>query len=123
MDAVTTSTMGLEAALAAPAPFVGLRRRFYRAIVADPASRFSSYTSIRSQNPEGRRDNERNYKTMTLREILALPVSELAAPEGSHLFLWTSGPFLPRPLKMIEEWGFKYSTRCFTWLKTSRKWD
>jgi len=122
MDAVATTT-GLEAALAAPAPFVGLWRRHYAAIAADPASHFSSYTAIQSQNPRSRRDNERHYKTMAFGELAALPVRELAAPEGCHLFLWTSGPFLPQALRLIEAWGFRYSTRCFTWLKTKRGWD
>jgi hypothetical protein len=46
-----------EAALAAPAPFVELRRGFYGAIAVDPASHFSSYTAIQSTNPSSRRDN------------------------------------------------------------------
>ena len=122
MDAVVTDT-GLEAALAAPEPFVGLRRAYYGAIAVDPASHFSSYTAIQSQNPSSRRDNERHYRTMTFDELAALPVRDLAAPTGCHLFVWTSGPFLPQALRLIEAWGFKYSTRCFTWLKTKRSWD
>jgi N6-adenosine-specific RNA methylase IME4 len=123
MDAVTTSTLGLEAALAAPAPFVGLRRGYYGAIAIDPASRFKSYGSIQSQNPSSRRDNERHYKTMSFAELAALPVKELAASTGCHLFTWTSGPFVPQALELIEAWGFKYSTRAFTWLKTKRGRD
>jgi len=123
MDAVTTNTMGLEAVLAAPAPFVGLQRAYYGAIAIDPASRFKSYTAIQSQNPSSRRDNERHYRTMSFAELAALPVKELAAPTGCHLFLWTSGPFLPQALKLIEAWEFKFSTRAFTWLKTKRAWD
>jgi len=60
---------------------------------------------------------------MTFDALAALPVKALAAPTGCHLFLWTSGPFLPQALRLIDAWGFKYSTRAFTWLKTSRKWD
>jgi N6-adenosine-specific RNA methylase IME4 len=55
---------------------------------------------------------------MSFAALAALPVKELAAPTGCHLFLWTSGPFLPQALRLIEAWGFKYSTRAFTWLKT-----
>jgi N6-adenosine-specific RNA methylase IME4 len=122
VDAVVTDT-GLEAALAAPEPFVGLRRAYYGAIVVDPASKFSSYTAIQSQNPSSRRDNERHYRTMTFDELAALPVRDLAAPTGCHLFVWTSGPFLPQALKLIDAWGFKYSTRAFTWAKVRRSWD
>src|SRR5262249_32309830 len=116
--------LGMEpGALSAPVPFVGLQRRHYGAIAIDPASRFKSYTAIQSQNPSSRRDNERHYKTMPFAELAALPIKELAAPTGCHLFVWTSGPFLPQALALIEAWGFKYSTRCFTWLKTKRSWD
>jgi len=107
---------------AAPAPFVGLRRGWYGAIAVDPASHFKSYTAIQSQNPSSRRDNERHYQTMPFTALTALPVKELAAPTGCHLFLWTSGPFLPQALELIDAWGFKYSTRAFTWLKTRRAW-
>jgi N6-adenosine-specific RNA methylase IME4 len=123
MDAAIANTAGLEAALAAPLPFVDLRRGYYGAIACDPASHFSSYTAIQSQNWNSRRDNERHYKTMPFDELVALPVKELAAPTGCHLFMWTSGPFLPQALALIEAWGFKYSTRAFTWLKTKRSWD
>jgi N6-adenosine-specific RNA methylase IME4 len=123
VDAVATNTMGLEAALAAPVPFVGLRRGYYGAIAVDPASKFKSYTSIQSQNPQSRRDNERHYRVMPFAELAALPVKELAAPTGCHLFIWTSGPFLLQAIGLIEAWGFKYSTRAFTWLKTKRSWE
>jgi N6-adenosine-specific RNA methylase IME4 len=113
----------LEAALAAPAPFIGLRRRFYGAITIDPASRFSSYTAIQSQNWSSRRDNEKHYRTMSYSELAALPIRDLAAPTGCHLFVWTSGPFLPQAIGLIGAWGFKYSTRAFTWLKAKRGWD
>jgi N6-adenosine-specific RNA methylase IME4 len=121
---VVANIVKAEAALvAAPAPFVGLRRSYYGAIAVDPASHFSSYTAIQSQNPGSRRDNERHYRTMSFDELAALPIKELAAPTGCHLFGWTSGPFLPQMLKLIEIWEFKYSTCAFTWLKTKRSWD
>ena len=122
MDAAIATT-GLEPAPAAPAPFVGLRRAYYGAIAVDPASPFSSYTAIQSQNWSSRRDNERHYRTMSFDELAALPIKQLAAPGGCHLFCWTSGPFLPQALRLIDAWGFKYSTRAFTWLKTKRSWD
>jgi N6-adenosine-specific RNA methylase IME4 len=97
----------------APAPFEGLRYRYYSTIAADPASKFSSYTAIQSQNWSSRRDSERHYAVMSYEALAALPVKELAAPSGCHLFLWTSGPFLPQALALMAAWGFKYSTRAF----------
>jgi N6-adenosine-specific RNA methylase IME4 len=106
----------------APAPFMGLRRRHYGAVVIDPPSRFRSFTAVQSQNWNSRRDNERHYHVMAHDELAALPVAELASPDGCHLFLWTSGPFLPQAFELIEAWGFRFSTRAFTWIKTKRGW-
>jgi N6-adenosine-specific RNA methylase IME4 len=116
MDATTTI------AKAVAAPFIGLHWRHYGAIAVDPASRFKSYTAIRSQNPTSRRDNERHYRTMSFTELAALPIANLASPNGCHLFVWTSGPFFPQALALIEAWRFRYSTRAFTWIKTKRGW-
>jgi N6-adenosine-specific RNA methylase IME4 len=60
---------------------------------------------------------------MSFAELAALPVKALAAPTGCHLFVWTSGPFLPQAIELIRAWEFKYSTRAFTWLKTRRSWE
>ena len=99
--------------------FPGLPRRHYRAIVADPPWKFKSYTAIQSANPESRRDVERHYPTMGLEDICALPVRDLAAPD-CHLFLWATGPCLPWAFKVMQSWGFKYSTVAFTWMKLKR---
>jgi N6-adenosine-specific RNA methylase IME4 len=107
----------------APAPFTELRHRYYGAIAIDPPSRFKSYTALQLQNWNSRRDNERHYEVMTRDALATLPVAELASPEGCHLFLWTSGPFLPQALGLIEAWGFKFSSRAFTWLKVKRLWS
>jgi N6-adenosine-specific RNA methylase IME4 len=106
----------------APAPFTGLHHRYYGVIAIDPPSQFRSFTAVQSQNWNSRRDNERHYGVMTRDALAALPVAELASPEGCHLFLWTSGPFLPQALALIEAWGFKFSSRAFTWLKVKRTW-
>jgi N6-adenosine-specific RNA methylase IME4 len=104
-------------------PFIGMQRTYYGAIAVDPPSHFSSYTAIQSENWSSRRDNERHYSTMSFEQLAALPVAELASPEGCHLFMWTSGPFLPQALALIQAWRFKFSTRAFTWIKTKRSWD
>jgi N6-adenosine-specific RNA methylase IME4 len=109
--------------LMSPHPFAGLRRGYYGGVAVDPASNFSSYTSIQSQNWNSRRDNARHYAVMSFEALAALPVRELAAPSGCHLFIWSSGPFLLQASRLIETWGLKYSTRAFTWLKTRRGWE
>ncbi|NQV27705.1 MAG: hypothetical protein HQ518_25425 [Rhodopirellula sp.] len=74
---------------------------------ADPPWSYSN-TAAR-----GAADN--HYRTMTLEEICAAPVSQLAA-EASHLHLWTTNAFLREAFEVIEAWGFKYKS-CLVWIK------
>lgn len=56
-----------------------------------------------------------DYPTMTLEELAALPVQDLAA-DDCHLYLWTTHKFLPDALKLAEAWGFRYQC-LMTWIK------
>jgi N6-adenosine-specific RNA methylase IME4 len=107
----------------APAPFEALRRNYYAVITADPPLAFSTYTSIQSANPQSNRDLRRHYRCPSLDEILALPVADLAAKDGCHLFIWTSPPNIERSLAIMRAWGFKFSTKAFTWVKLRRGFD
>lgn len=61
---------------------------------------------------------------MTMQELAALPVAELAAPQ-SHCYIWTTGPRLfgdrfdrsCNPGLIMEAWGFDYITT-IVWHKT-----
>lgn len=57
---------------------------------------------------------------MSLEEICALPVAEIAAKD-SALFLWATFPQLPEALRVISAWGFRFKTVAFVWLKQNRK--
>ncbi|ANU50484.1 DNA methyltransferase [Enterocloster clostridioformis] len=65
---------------------------------------------------------ENHYPTMTIDELCALPVADLAAPD-SALFLWATFPQLPEALRLIEAWGFQYKSVAFVWLKKNKKAD
>ena len=56
-----------------------------------------------------------HYVTMTVPEICAEPVREVAA-ENAHLHLWTTNGFLREAFDVMEAWGFKYKS-CFVWCK------
>jgi len=108
----------------------------YRTIVADPpwqvadsgrrtdTGRTEAYEakgSGREINPAwwnrftGTR-TELPYKRMSVEEIAALPVGEMAEPDA-HLYLWTTNGFLRDAYTVAEAWGFKFST-LITWCKT-----
>jgi N6-adenosine-specific RNA methylase IME4 len=57
-----------------------------------------------------------DYGTMTLEEIAALPVADLAYEEGCHLYLWTTHRYLPDALRLVAQWGFNYQC-LLTWVK------
>lgn len=52
---------------------------------------------------------ENQYPTMTLDEIKALPVSDLAT-DDAVLFLWTTTIMLPQACEVIRAWGFEHVT-------------
>ena len=57
----------------------------------------------------------REYKTMSLAEIVAMPVHRLAWP-NAHLYLWTTNAFLEPAFKVMRAYGFDYKTT-ITWDK------
>ena len=46
---------------------------------------------------------------MTLHDICALPVAELAL-EPAHLYLWVPNALLPEGLRVMADWGFQYKS-------------
>lgn len=84
----------------------------YGIIYADPP------WSYRNKGVDGAA--EKHYRTMSLTDIMALPVSEIAA-DDSVLFLWVTYPMLQEGLNVIKAWGFTYKTIAFQWVKTYPK--
>ncbi len=64
----------------------------------------------------------KHYPTMSISDICALPVAELADKDCA-LFLWATFPQLKEAFRVMEAWGFGYKTLAFLWLKQNRKAD
>lgn len=79
-------------------------KRFHT-ILADPPWQFQNRTG--KVAPEHRRLSR--YGTMTLQDIMALPVNELTT-DTSHLYLWVPNALLPDGIKVLESWGFTYKS-------------
>lgn len=86
----------------------------YDVIVADCPWRFRTWNG-----KPGTRGAENHYRTMTLPEIKAMPVKDLAARD-THLFFWTTAPFLAESIEILKAWGFRYSSVAFVWVKLRR---
>ena len=59
---------------------------------------------------------ELQYPTMSIEELKALPIKELA-DKDCVMFLWVTFPKLKDGLELMEEWGFNYRTVAFVWIK------
>ncbi len=77
--------------------------RKFCTILADPPWQFINRTGKIA--PEHRRLSR--YGTMSLAEIAALPVEQIAW-SPSHLYLWVPNALLPEGLHVIRQWGFTY---------------
>ena len=91
--------------------------RKYNVIYADPPWRYRVWSSKGAG-----RSAEHHYPTMSMEQIKALPVSQLAAKDCA-LFLWITFPMLQEAWSVMEAWGFRFKTIAFVWIKTNRKTD
>lgn len=88
----------------------------YSTIVADPPWRYEQATA--SHWPKLAHTGPGNpmpYSMMSIEDISAMPVSDLAASD-SHLYLWTTNRYLRASYGIAEAWGFKFS-QILTWCK------
>jgi len=76
-------------------------------IYADPPWQYS--------NKATRSSAAKNYPTLSIHDLAALPIKELAA-DNSHLHLWATSPLLPDALVVMAAWGFEYKSS-FVWIK------
>jgi len=86
----------------------------FSTIYADPPWRFQNRTG--KMAPEHQR--LLRYPTMTLDEILELPVNQLAAAEA-HLYLWVPNALIAEGLQVMKKWGFTYKTN-LVWYKVRK---
>ncbi len=86
----------------------------YRVIYADPPWKYNDRLT------DGYGPAEFHYPTMTIEELCALPVREMAE-DNAVLFLWVTSPFLEDSFKIIRAWGFEYKAS-FVWDKVGHNY-
>lgn len=94
-----------------------ISKRKYNIIYADPPW---AYRDKRDKHPRLCGGASVHYPTMSLSDIEALPVADIA-DDNCILFLWATFPNLQESLNVIKAWGFKYKTLGFSWIKTNKK--
>lgn len=98
----------------------------YRTLVVDPPWRQTAGPGFdgrahdtRVKRNVGTRTNSRTrplaYPTMSVEEIRALPVGELAE-QDAHLYLWVTNRYIEAGYGIVRAWGFRPGT-LLTWCK------
>src|SRR5262249_13920619 len=95
----------------------------YRTIVADPpwdrsdgtGFNFGAKANGGKHTPVAPHATFPPYNHLTLAEISALPIPDLAERDA-HLYLWTTQRYLHESFHLIEGWGFRVSAT-LTWCK------
>ena len=81
----------------------------YRMLYADPPWKYGN------KGLDDYGHAERHYPTMSISELCALPIKDLAE-DSAVLFLWVTSPLLEECFPVIKAWGFSYKTS-FVWDK------
>jgi N6-adenosine-specific RNA methylase IME4 len=94
--------------------FEGLEDNAYGMAMLDPAWTFVT----RSAKGKGK-SPEQHYDCMTLDEICAMPVKNLAHPDGMYGWLWATGCMDEYAHKVMDAWGVTYVTQG-VWIKMKK---
>ena len=86
----------------------------FSTVLADPPWRFQNRTG--KMAPEHRRLSR--YGTMSLNEIMELPVAQIVKPRA-HLYLWVPNALIVEGFEVMRRWGFTYKTN-IVWYKTRK---
>lgn len=94
-----------------------------RAIIVDIYNTEKKYKTIYLDPPWAecgggkiKRGADRHYELMKTEDIMALPIANLADPDGCHIYLWVTNNHLQAGLDCLKAWGFEYITMV-TWVK------
>ena len=92
-------------------------RKKYQIIYADPPWQYKVWSKKGKK-----RSAENHYPTMKIEEIIGLKECiENISDENCILFLWVTFPCLLEGLEVMKQWGFKYKTVAFVWIKQNKK--
>ena len=89
----------------------------YNIIYADPPWKYKTWR-------EGSGTAEKHYPTMDIESIVNMKDTiKKISNSDCILFLWVTFPCLLEGLQTMKEWGFKYKTCGFNWVKRNKKSD
>lgn len=89
----------------------------YQIIYADPPWDYRGQIQHNGKLTTG--SASMHYPTMSLDALCGMTpmIKSWADPEGALLYMWVTSPLLVDGLKLMEAWGFTYTTIAFVWDK------
>lgn len=94
-------------------PFAPLDRNAYSLVMLDCPWTFATYS------PKGwGKSAQKHYGCMTMDDIAALPVRDLAA-EHCLIWAWCTAPLLDKQIDIVKGWGARYISSG-VWVKTTK---
>ncbi len=102
----------------------GASQKRYKIIYADPpwiqkaGRKMQSYKVVDGKqiwNSTHQKAEDLPYQTMTVKEIAAMPIKEIAEKDA-FLFMWVTNKYLMQAQEVIKAWGFEY-VACIVWKK------
>ena len=85
----------------------------YGAILADPPWQFEAYSGPRV----AQRSAHQHYSVMPHARLADI---RIPAADDCALFLWAVDSHLDQAIALMGEWGFKFKTIAFVWVKTCK---
>ena len=91
----------------------------YNIIYADPPWEYKQKQMNFQHYDEGKKysnDVTEHYPTMSLKELIELPIHNITA-EDCLLYMWATSPNLDIAIELGKSWGFEFKTVAFVWDK------
>lgn len=85
----------------------------YSILLLDPPWKYNSRANHKTRFRGGACGH---YPLMTMHEIAALPIEQLAAKDCA-LLMWCTFPYLDQQIRLFEHWKFRFRTQFLTWIK------
>ena len=88
----------------------------FQVIICDPPFSFGD----KLQMSKVKRGAAANYSTMSIEEITALPIKDIADPNGCLLALWVPSALLQDGLAIMSSWNFTFK-QTYIWTKQKKE--
>lgn len=89
----------------------------FNVILIDPPWKFSNY-----DYETAKRGAKKEYPTMSLEQLKLIPINKIC-DENCIMFMWVPDTHISEMLELFNSWDFKYKTKAFTWIKTTKAYS